>query len=226
MLLVPELQDGNAAGKNKVTSEIKNQAEKLKSVTEELTSKMEQLPKDKKKEAVKDLKDALSNFKKPLKKFIKKVQKQLTESDNNNSAPDENNSCAAPSDMNKMLKEKTNKAKQEIQELKTSAARRKRGASRMLKIKRALSYTIGLPVHIIFVAMCWVNIPIYFIGYRFSGWTILPLVLRLVSFVIMEVSSSILSLVTPKEDMEAFEEMLKVYTSTLDGMIAVDKRYS
>ncbi|KAI1693491.1 hypothetical protein Ddc_22780 [Ditylenchus destructor] len=208
-LLVPELQEGNAAGKNEVTSELKKQAEKLESVTEELTSKMEQLPKDKKKEAVKGLKDALSKFKKPLKQFIKKVQKQLTESDNN-SAPDDNDSCPAPNVMNSMLKEKTDKAKQEIQELKTSAARRKRYASRKLKIKRALSFTIGLPVHIIFAALCLVNMPIGKIGHILPLWMIFPIVLRIVSYLILFVSTLIESLVIPKEDAETFQEALEI----------------
>ncbi|KAI1700821.1 hypothetical protein Ddc_17930 [Ditylenchus destructor] len=210
-LLVPELQEGNTAGKNEVTSEIKNQAEKLESVTKEITSKMEQLPKDKKKEYVKGLKDALNNFKKPFKQFIKKVQKKLTGSDNKNT-PDDNDSCSDLNVLSSMLKEKTDKAKQEMHELETSATRRKRGASRKLKIKRALSYTIGLPVHITYVALCLVNVPIGKIGHFLPIWMIIPFVIRLVSYVIFFVSSMIESVVIPKEDEETFYGALKIYT--------------
>ncbi|KAI1693493.1 hypothetical protein Ddc_22782 [Ditylenchus destructor] len=170
---------------------------------------MEQLPKDKKKEAMKGLKNALSKFKKPLKQFIKKVQKELTESDNK-SAPDDNDGCPAPNTMNIMLKEKTDKAKQEIQELKTSVKRRKR-ASRTLKIKRALSYTIGLPVHIVFAALCLVNMPIGKIGYFFPIRMIFPIVLRIVSDVILVASYVIEWFVIPKEDIETFEDAIALY---------------
>ncbi|KAI1693590.1 hypothetical protein Ddc_22682 [Ditylenchus destructor] len=214
MLLVSELQEGkNAAGKNEITNGLKKQAEKLESVTNEFTSKMEQLPKDEKKEAMKGLKKALSNFKKPLQQFIKKVQKQLTESDNK-SAPDDHDSCPAPNVLNSMLKEKTDKAKQEMHELKTSVARRKRGSSRKLKIKRALSYTIGLPVHFVFGILCLVNIPIGKIGFLLPEWAnllLFPLVLNLVSTVIMLVSYVIEWFVIPKEDMDTFEAEFKKY---------------
>ncbi|KAI1699507.1 hypothetical protein Ddc_18531 [Ditylenchus destructor] len=214
---LPELQEGNAAGKNEVTSEIKNQAEKLDTVTQELTSKMERLSKDEKKVALKSINKALSSFKKPLKQFIKKVQKELTESDNNDAA-DDNDSCPDPNVLNSMLKEKTDKARQQIHELNTTVARRKRYASRKLKIKRALSYTIGLPVHIVYWILCLVNVPIGKTGFFLSGWLVFPWVMRIVSALIMCVSYVIKWVVVPKEDLhrfnEAFDDYVKYITET------------
>ncbi|KAI1698365.1 hypothetical protein Ddc_19149 [Ditylenchus destructor] len=95
------------------------------------------------------------------------------------------------------------------------ASRRKRSVKWKLQIKRTLSLTFGLPVHLLFLSSCILTAPTVVVGFRL-WFLIIPPILAIIARVSFGIIETVEKIVVPSGDMHTFEKAMRKYDAKID----------
>ncbi|KAI1698367.1 hypothetical protein Ddc_19151 [Ditylenchus destructor] len=165
--------------------------------------------------AAKEIMDATKTFLLSLRDIITKIGAQVqTEENLLEVCPNSLEAATA------IIGGNINGVEKEITGLK--GTRRKRATNWKLTIKRTLSLTLGLPVHLLFISCCLLTAPTVVVAFRLK-FLIIPLIFAIIPIVVFKAFKALEKIVIPSDDMAAFETAMRKYDAKIDKWGSIKK---